>query len=242
MKLFFVCNNSPNQFKAWLKDESTLIKKPSKRCDGIVLLIGLANNKTLIESMLKSTAKVVVFDGPITAMSYESNRLDIANNNVAPFYGIEFKKLDRSLWKRASDVESLQYKKYDHQAAIIEAIGSKSLLNSLMTAIYKLAISSQKQVKEALINWLFFDGNVNNIRPLLNSIAAHVKISQDAIEKLHIIMCSDLAQTYYDALKQKKDVDELAKEYELSSYDLRYMLSQKMTKLEYNFMLRRKNI
>ena len=232
MQLFFVCDHSPKQFVDWLGDEAQDIKKLSKRPKGILLFTGYMPNRNTIESLAKSTAKLVVFDGPLTAKSYGVNFLDIRATTSPPYYGIEFIKLNKAVWNKAVDYE-YTCSKYDLQATIIGSLESKSLLNALMTAIYTLPSASQKLVKVALINWLFFDGRVKNIGTLLQILSQRTKISKNSTDQLIEIMSSELAHIYHEAIHQKGDVGVIAAEYDISDYDIRYMQKIKGTKQEY---------
>ena len=239
MKLFFVCNHSPSQFKTWLGDEADTIKiKASKRTNGILMFTSYGQNRSKIEALVPNpNVKIIVFDGPITALSTDGNLLDIRRTESPPYYGIEFTKFNRVIWRNGLDT-TLTFKKYDHQLTIIGAIESKSLLNSLMTAIYVLPAGSQKQVKIGLINWLFFDGRKTNIVPLLQALSERTKITRNSIDQLVEIMSSELAATYYEALKQKGDAADVAKAFDISDYDIRYMQQIKGSKTEYLQMLK----
>ena len=238
MKLYFVCNHSPLQFKQWLGNEVADIKaKATKRCSGILLYTNYSQNKSTIESLVDNNVKIVVFDGPITALSLDANLLDIKRTETPPYYGIEFIKFNRNVWRNGLDTD-LVFKKYDHQIEIIKAIESKSLLNSLMTAIYVLPSSSQKQVKIGLINWLFFDGHRSNLGPLLTALSERTRITKNSIDQLVEIMNSELAATYAKALKQKGEASDVAKAFNISDYDIRYMQKIKGSKSDYLHMLR----
>lgn len=237
MQLFFVCDHSPVQFTNWLGEEAQNIKKVSKRPNGIILLTSYNLNRNYIES-IKTDAKIVVFDGPITAKSFKhANLLDLKATESPPYYGIEFTKLNKSVWTKPIDYVR-HYIKYDHQAVIIKSIEAKSLLNDLMTAIYVLPSSSQKMVKVALINWLFYDGHIRNVSTLLQILSEKTKITRNSGDRLIEIMSSELAQTYHEALQQKGDAKQVADDYDISDYDIRYMQQIRCTKAEYKAMIK----
>jgi len=235
MILYIVANHSPKQVTDWLQKKCNITPKytsPTKRSTGLHFVFGLQEYK-LCKDLQRSKVKIILFEGPITAMSIKGAKLlDLKINKEAPYYGIEYSSLNYSVFKKAEH-EQCTIEKYDYANNIIESIESKSILNPLMTAIYTVSSSAQKPVKIAVVNWLSYDGKVKNLPNLLTKLSDNVKLNSNNIAQLNSVLQSELATIYTRALKQGGDVNELAEEYNISAYDLSYILSVRSSKAEY---------
>ena len=235
MILFAVCNHSPLQTTQWLKTKKIEPKftEPTKRSRGLFYYFDYAQYRSNKE-VQESKASIVLFCGPIVARKIVNiNLLDITINEDAPYYGIQYCKLDSKVFCNAKHDLYYHDTKYDYADAIIKVVESKSLLGSLMTAIYTLPNSIQKPVKIALIDWLCYDGSLIGLNTLMSKLIYEYRLRLTSVTQLSEILQSELATQYCEALKKGGDAIKLAAEYSISAYDINYMLSVKSTKVDY---------
>lgn len=230
MILYIVANHSPTLVTEWLAKKHKIVPSNAKltsKSSGVFYIFGLQEFKAL-RDIHKSSARIILFEGPITAMGFEgANLLDLKLESSSPYYGIKYSSLDSTVFKKAAHYNVYPFKKYCYYNNIIKAIESKSILNPLMTTIYSLPSTSQKHVKVEVVNWFSYDGKVKNLPSLMLEISKEVKISSTVVTQLISILSSDLAALYCKAIKTKGTSEELAERYGISAYDLNYMLSVK---------------
>jgi hypothetical protein len=234
MILYTVCNHSPLEVTKWLAKHNIAPKYtvPNSRSRGTFYLFGTVEYKSN-PSIQQSSASIVLFCGPISAKRItNAHHLDIVSNNEAPYYGIQLTRLNSNVYKRAKHCE-YTFNDYDYANTIIESVESKSLLGTLMTAIYTLPNPIQKPVKIAIIDWLVYDGRIKNLPIILERLELDYKLRRTCTEQLNLILQSELAQTYALALKSGTDAETMALDYEISAYDLNYIFNVKSSKQDY---------
>lgn len=229
MILYTVVNHSPKQVEQWLNKNGISIRyTPAKKSDSVYAVMSMNE----FRKIQNKKARVILFCGPLFACSLQANNLDIKQNLSPPFYGIEYCPLNFKVFQKAEHAE-YESVKYDYTNNIIESLESKSLLNTLMTAIYTLPTSAQKPVKIAVINWLSYDGNTKNLPSLLGRLNDSVRLSSNGQTLLSLVLQSEIATLYAKALKTKGNAKDLAKEFEISEYDLNYMFSVRSSAKDY---------
>jgi hypothetical protein len=145
------------------------------------------------------------------------------------FSGFQFKltALDIRPLKKMVDVGDVSRMPVNYLAKLIEHFCNGSLLNAFMTCIYSLPSGSQKAVKEACLKWLYLGKSEHKLSDFIESYG--IQVTPRLYQRLTEILFTDTARTFREALKAhrttKASLSKLAKEYDVSEYELSYIVS-----------------
>jgi hypothetical protein len=252
MYCFGVCNNSPDSVllslkkKKYISDNSevsvvevgkTLSGKKPKNKFIFVLSIGdFLRNAEILNSKAYVNARVFVFASPIRINELDGIvPLDMEQDPTAKGFGFTLQSLQLSKYAGALKREQAQVKRNTrkHLTILTDSVKIGSLLAPLMTFIYSLPSSTlQTPTKKAVADILVNGVDLELISKL--SISDKNALSVKAKQKLLSILESELGQKYIQAFKDYKKVKDtkgptglqsIAKKYEISLYELKYLLS-----------------
>lgn len=236
MKLFIVANHTPNSVEEWLRGEGVTVSNNLKKSIVTTLFyfdyLKLRKDLSILQD---SIANIILFDGPIAHFKLNgSYALDLNYSMNKPHYGIKFVGLQTKVWNNAKPNIITNGKRYSHADSIISVIEKISILNRMMTEIYLLPLSMQKVAKVILLNHMFHKVHSDEI--LIEKLPS--KIKEKNRLAFYDIIKSDLYRLYVEALNCKSDnVDDCAKHYGISAYDLRYILTVKVSKSDFLSLL-----
>lgn len=170
---------------------------------------------------MNDTSCYFVFDSAFNLAAYTIHYMDMEIGNPLVTEGIINKPM-----RIDTDVEHLELER-SHYDAIAEAVNEvkaqKTILNQLMTFIYTLSSAThQKPVKETICRWIVSKANIERLKKaLLANKDAPLSVKQ--LDRIEVILTSDVAELYRTALREGGDTEILAEKYGISAYEMNYI-------------------
>jgi hypothetical protein len=109
-----------------------------------------------------------------------------------------------------------------------------SLLNPIMTLIYTIPSTTQSQVKEAVMAYLFGKHSLDKLKQVLNTISGSTGLTSTMKNSLLDVLASDVGKEYLKAFKAYKEAKknnkplapkDLVKRFKVTEYEIKYILS-----------------
>lgn len=252
MRVFGVCNHCPDYMFVWLKktlciDQDSILILPEqaflpKRLKSNIRVIMFLSNRSFRRNLDKLNSdrykKVtgILFASPLDINEYNNIvPLDFEESNDIHLDAFMLKSIQGSEFQLDSDLTVVSKRKVDYLNIVMEHIKSfGSLLNPLMSFIYTLPNGThQKPLKEIVCSWIYNNDTVKSLERTLKSKENSMPLSAKQKQRIIELMSSDIANKYKNAIvayraSEVKDEDllkRLVSEYEVSAYELRYIIS-----------------
>jgi hypothetical protein len=222
----------------------TLLTRKSKASKSVIFICSiqdLLRNLDILNSVRFSEHKVFVFASPVR-LNELSNvvNLDLLKDPAKKGFGfllqpkINTLLLQQELKKPLAKIKPVERNSAEHLAILTESVKQGSLLTPLMTFIYTLPSSTlQNPVKQAVAKVICKGLPLSKIEALLKT-SCEYEITKAAKDKLFAILESDVGTNFREAFiaynKAKKEkgsavLTSIAKKFDVSPYELRYLLS-----------------
>lgn len=247
MKLFGIANHCPEELIRCLlrrKVEATdiailpinkILKNELNYAHLLILSHGdLVANAEFLENYANDT-NVYYFANAMKLKQYENLvALDFEPDPEYPGYGfILHNKLNVSLIQRATTVNKLKRINENYMNNVISHSRKGSLLNALMTFIYSIPSQYQTRIKNIFAKWLY-EGKQNEF--LIKSInhlniEMEEKVVKRILKRLNNLLFTEVGKSYQKAFqeyrkdKNKINIDKISKVYNVSAYEMRYIIS-----------------
>lgn len=231
MRIFACVHHAPDQVATWLADILKLSPTDfnyvttgvNKKQVQFFLEYGLFV-KYHKDLQLKSDRIAVVFGSPLQFHSWNLTPLDYFESDEPHLNAFEYKELDKSIL-RSHDVVPKQ----EQQTYLDKIIGLvsqfDSLLHGFMSFIYTMKSNERDIAKMAACRYLHNGHSVEVLRKELSSL------NDRYVEKLMQLLSSDVAKRIRSAFADKISIEERAKKYSVSAYELRYIESNATKKI-----------
>jgi hypothetical protein len=186
-------------------------------------LVIFLSAKDLKRNLNKLNEKRVylVFDSAVTLSKYMLHYMDMVIGDRVHLDG--FIRKDAAFDLDVPDLEftNSHFDVILHSVAEVKA--QRTLLNQLMTFIYTLPRSShQKPVKVAICSWLPTRYGLPKLFSRLKALSDS-PLTEKHLERLGVILTSETANIYRQALQEGGDSDLLAEKYQISAYEINYI-------------------
>lgn len=252
MRVYGVCNHSPDCIFSWLKksfelgpseiqilpETNILPKRPKKGVSVVLFLSNKSFRRNLEQINSKPWKKVtgILFASPIDLASYENiTPLDFEQSDDLHLDAFLLKGINKENFVLKGADDFIDRNRTDYLQTVMDHIKSfGSLLNPLMTFIYKLpSATHQKPIKEIICHWLYEGQSIDKLESKLAEKANSLTLSKKQKQYLLELLSSDIAEKYKNALSdyrmssEKDDVKikQCVSVHEVSAYELRYILS-----------------
>ncbi len=249
MKIYGVCNHSPDYIVTWLRkflkvSPSTVSIVPEgnilpKRSSGKTVYLFLSKktfkaNLERLNSKAYALAAGFVFTDPLSVNDFVNvTPLDFAESTDIHLDAFLLTKPDKKIFDFDLDSAPVTIERSNYLEKVLARVCSfNSLLNPLMSFIYTLpSASHQKPIKEIICQWLFDGGSEESLEGMLDRKSNSLPLSDKQRERIRNILYTDDGATYKQALAVVKKYDsddkvpyrELVSSFNVSAYDLRYI-------------------
>lgn len=251
MKVYGVCNHSPDFLFVWLKklysvssseiyilpENDFLTVRPRKNVKIVFFLSNRSfrRNLEIVNSKHYKNISAILFASPIDIHSYENIfPLDFMESDDIHLDAFLLQSLNKKRFSFSADSSLIERNKTDYLQNVLEHLKSfGSLLNPLMTFVYTLPSGShQKPVKEMVCRWLYEDSDISELEKSLDKVSVSMSFSSKQKKRLIDILSSDVARKYKNALAEYKrsvqneeTIYKIVYKWSVSAYELRYILS-----------------
>ncbi len=124
--------------------------------------------------------------------------------------------------------KQIKKRKTTYVQRLIDDVRKGSLLNELMTFIYKLPVKThQKPVRLLCASCLVKNWNAKRLAKEIDLLKKQITLSPAVIQNLNAILMSEVAGRLKAAFSESKDFDSVqiyADKHEVSAYEMRYLL------------------
>lgn len=248
MRVYGVCNHSPDYVYVWLKKQfkidsiqilaeaELLGDKPTKKVIFFLTHLSLRRNLPKINSKPYDNCVGVVFSNPVDISTYSGvEPLDFSLSKDIHIDAFILEDLCIARFIVEKSTVKIERNKINYLDLIMQHVRSfDSLLNPLMTFIYTLpSFTHQKPIKEILCRWLYSSESNDDLEKTLSDKSVSIPLTEKQRARLRDIMNSELSSKYKRALnkykkskvKDEKLIKELVDEFNVSAYELRYIIS-----------------
>lgn len=243
--VYGVSNHTPDQLLCWLRDiqsvnlsnvssirlGKTITKKNFRQLKDYVIFLSATDLKRNLKAVNALSSKTFfVFDSPLVLFQFKGLRpLDYGDNE-------DFQEFGTDLYDYFLDMDDVvpSVITYDNSITYLSYLISlmeetDSLLRPLMTFIYTLPNSThQKPVKILICHALSKDASEKKIQAIADYIERTLGLPDKKKLKLLSLVLSDEAKKYqkaFSAYTDSTDINKLCKQYKISPYEFRYILS-----------------
>lgn len=171
-----------------------------------------------------------VFDGPCALLEYTGvHRLDmeVIKSKTGRLSYALYDFIDVDLYDTAT-LKVIKKRKTTYVQRLIEDVRKGSLLNALMTFIYKLPVKThQKPVRMLCANCLIKNWSVKRLEKEIETLGKQITLSPAVVDNLKTILLCDVAtrlKAAFGECKNFEDVQQHADNHEVSAYEMRYLL------------------
>lgn len=216
-------------------------EKPTKKMLIALNIMDLVRNLSVLNTPKYKSHIVFVFASPVRLSELDNVvNLDMTKDPSAKGFGYQLShKIDIAKFRATikQPVEKMQpviRNEAEHLTVLTDSIKKGSLLTPLMTFIYSLPSSTlQTPVKIAVAKIIGKGLPLSSLDKLVSQVSDY-KLSVTAKDKLMTILGSEVGQRYIDAfkhyrkLKREKStasIPSIAKSFDVSPYEIRYLLS-----------------
>lgn len=124
--------------------------------------------------------------------------------------------------------KAIKKRKVSYIQRLIEDVRKGSLLNELMTFIYKLQVKThQKPVRLLCASCLVKNWNSKRLQKEIENLKKQITLSPAVVQSITSILSCEVAQRLKLAFSESKDFDSVqqyADKHEVSAYEMRYLL------------------
>lgn len=161
---------------------------------------------------------VIIFAQPFQLNSWNLTPLDYLESDEPHLKAFEYVGLQRDTLDL--EIPELLYENKNYLTKIVDIVSSfDSLLHGLMSFIYTMKSTEQKIAKESACSYLYRSQGLEVLRRNLSPL------NDRQIEKMLTILSADVAERIQKAFIDPISIEDRARIYNVSAYELRYIES-----------------
>lgn len=220
--LMKLCESGIDREDVYVVRVDEVIKRKNKR--NHLIFLNTASFNANREQLEIRNVQSYVFDNPLRLAQFNFTPADYKMEeyfHVDGFSLIPCVRLDR-----CPDI-AINRKPFDIVAVASEYAKQQiTFLMQFMTFIYSMPSEThQKPVKELVCKWMASKEPFSKYCKRIETLRNTVHLTDKQVRRLSDLLSSPTAVLYRDALQQPGDEDEVAKEYKISAYEMRYIRS-----------------